>query len=110
MNSFSYLLVAAVLLVPGCAQPERAGSDAGPQVIVVYVGGAVNTPGMHKLSRPFTIEHAIRQAGGLEVFEQDQNGDVAVRRKGSSQMVRVRRKQYGSFELADGDGVTVPRH
>src|SRR5437870_2309716 len=109
MNRFSNVLVAMVLLLAGCAHHERVSSEAGSGVIVVYVGGAVNSPGKQQLSRPFTVEHAILQAGGLDEFERDQNRKVVVRR-GGSQDISVPRTDYASFILAEGDGVAVPRH
>jgi hypothetical protein len=69
----------------------------------------VNTPGKHKLVRPFTVEHAIQQAGGIDEFEGDWNRKIVVRHK-DGQQSSVLRKDYGSFILADGDGVAVPRH
>jgi protein involved in polysaccharide export with SLBB domain len=110
MNRLSYVVVTVVLfLLVGCAHHGRVRSDVGTRVLTVYAGGAVNTPGKLELSRPFTVAHAIQQAGGLDQFEQDQNQRVVIGRKGS-QDISVPRKDYASFTLEEGDGIAVPRH
>jgi protein involved in polysaccharide export with SLBB domain len=106
----------ALFLVTSCAHPPRyvgpvEGALAAQSVVItVNVGGAVNRAGKYDLSWPFTVEHAIQQAGGLDKFEQDQNRKVMVVRQGDGQKISVLRKDYTSFTLADGDGISIPRH
>jgi protein involved in polysaccharide export with SLBB domain len=68
----------------------------------------VNKPGEQDLNRPFTIEHLILQAGGIDMFEDGHNKNVAVIRQ-DGHRVLVPRKDYASFALANGDAVEVPR-
>jgi hypothetical protein len=117
MNRVLYLSIwFSLLLATSCAHPPRSvgpvegASPAQPEVITVYVGGAVNKAGKHDLSWPFTIEHAIQQAGGLDEFEQEQNRRALVVRHRDGQKIFIRRKNYASFILADGDGIGIPRH
>lgn len=117
--AFSQIVVTAIpVLLAGCAHHERVPPHVDTErvpphvdtgAITIYVGGAVNTPGKLELSPPFTVEHGIQKAGGLDPFEQDQNRMVVIRRKGS-QKISVPRKSYASFTLEEGDGVIVPRH
>ena len=105
----------ALLLVAGCAQPlethapaERVSPDAGVAFITVYIEGAVNKPGERDLNRPFTIEHLILQAGGIDMYEEGHNKNMAViHQDGHRVLVPV--KDYASFVLANGDAVEVPR-
>jgi protein involved in polysaccharide export with SLBB domain len=75
---------------------------------VVYVDGAVNKPGKYQLGEPFTIQHAIQQAGGLDRFEQGHNDRVLVINH-TGETRKVRSKDYTSFRLKDGDTVVIPR-
>ena len=116
MARFCKILVAVPLvLLTGCVHaPTHDPSSESlattrSETIIVYVGGAVNTPGNQSLGRPQTIEHAIQQAGGITKFEGDWNKKVVVKHRGGQQ-TSVLRKDYGSYILADGDGVAVPRH
>jgi hypothetical protein len=115
MRCLSYIFVAVGFLA-GCAHPSnraksdpRVSTDAQPRTILVYVGGAVNGPGKLNLGPPFTIEHALQQAGGLDQFEKNGNRKVIVHLEGHKD-VRVPRKDYDSFILRDGESVWVPRH
>jgi protein involved in polysaccharide export with SLBB domain len=75
---------------------------------VVYVDGAVNKPGKYQLGEPFTIQHAIQQAGGLDRFEEGQNNRVLVQNH-SGERQKVRSRDYTSFTLKNGDTVVIPR-
>jgi hypothetical protein len=61
------------------------------------------------LSPPFTIEHAIHEAGGFNRWEEKLNKHVIVWHEDGSNS-RVERKDYPSFQLRDGDLVGVPMH
>jgi protein involved in polysaccharide export with SLBB domain len=69
----------------------------------------VTIAGKQELRHPLTIEHAIQQAGGVDMFEGDWNQKVIVYRK-DGQRISVSKNEYGSFMLSDGDLVGVPRH
>src|SRR5436190_5097208 len=109
-------ILGLVSLLAGCAHSsthtssrEAASPSVGATAITVYVDGAVNSPGKHDLVRPFTVDHAIQQAGGIDKFEGDWNRKVVVRHR-DGQRSSVLRKDYSFFILADGDGVVVPWH
>ena len=108
MNRLCQILaMTASLLVCGCASREvRSGAE--PSTIVVYVDGAVNKPGKYQLGEPFTIQHAIKQAGGLDRFEEGQNDRVLVKSH-AGETQKVRSRDYTSFRLKDGDIVVIPR-
>src|ERR1041385_4350180 len=105
-------LVEIIILVCGCV---RGKTDIGsaplpPQVtstgsISVNVSGAVNEPGWHVLKRPFTVEQAIKEAGGIDKFERNQNRSVRVIHPDGSKLV-IRRVKYESAILEDGDIIT----
>ena len=102
-------------LLTGCAHspagvqsPENV-SGTRRVVITVHVGGAVNKPGTLELGYPFTVEHALQQAGGIDKFEGDWNRRVYVAHK-DGQAISVLRTNYASYALEDGDGIGVPRH
>lgn len=108
MSTSSYFLVAALVLpLTGCSHTEPDKTESG--AIVVYVGGGINKGGKYALSPPFTVEHAIQLAGGLEEFERDLNRKVMIQHDGRRKIF-VPRKHYSSFKLTDGDAVVVPRH
>jgi hypothetical protein len=83
--------------------------EAIQPTIAVYIDGAVNRPGRYVLKRPFTIEQAIIQAGGIDKFEEGQNRSVALIRFDGSKLT-VRRKYYKTSVLQNGDALAVPRH
>ena len=79
------------------------------KTIGVYVGGAVNKQGRYDLKPPFTVERAIKQAGGIDRFEEGQNRSVSVIRLDRSKS-KIQRKDYDTVVLRDGDTLIIPRH
>ena len=77
--------------------------------IAVFVGGAVNEQGRYILKPPFTVDQAIRQAGGIDNFEEGQNRSIRVIHLDGIKSA-VQRKDYKSLVLEDGDTLVVPRH
>ena len=103
------IILAGFAVMAGCTQPHRAPDSAlvPPTAIVIYVDGPVIKPGMLELNPPLTIEHAIKQAGGIHPLESDWvHSALVARRDGHKD--RVRRKSWSKFVLQDGDRLHVP--
>jgi protein involved in polysaccharide export with SLBB domain len=101
--------VIAVAIFIGCVDPDHKGQQARVEKLTVGVGGDVDRHGKVRLSPPFTIEHAIQEAGGFNQWEKKFNKNVTVWHEDGSNS-HVERKDYPSFQLRDGDVVAVPRH
>jgi protein involved in polysaccharide export with SLBB domain len=113
MNKSGKLFLGAVLvLLSGGAHPRESPFLSEPRekdTITVIVGGSINKPNAYNLSSPFTVEHAVREAGGLNEFEERRNRIVRVYHKDGG-AISVARKKYISFVLQDGDTLWIPRH
>jgi protein involved in polysaccharide export with SLBB domain len=119
-----FLWAGALIVFAGCAHAPKAtgGADVASSFqakapdavsphksaafISVYVGGNVNSPGKISVFEPFTIDHAIQQAGGLTIWSKDEHS-VEFRR--NDRMLLISKKNWGSFILADGDAIYIPR-
>jgi len=104
------IILAGFAIMAGCARPQPSLVSAAvpPTAIAIYVDGPVIKPGMLELNPPLTIEHAIKQAGGIHPLESDWVHSARVERR-DGHKDRVRRKSWSKFVLQDGDRLHIPR-
>ncbi len=75
--------------------------------ITVDVSGNVNKPGKYDLSPPFTVYHAVKQAGGI-LESEDWRQEVQVYHLDGQRTV-MHNQDDESFILVDGDRLVVRR-
>ncbi len=113
------LVLSVAIAGTGCIHPPdqppereayiaRLSADMQAGVITLSVGRRVTTEGEQRLRAPFTIEHAIQQAGGINKIEEDWGSPIMVTHR-DGRWLRVPRKYLASYVLSDGDRVYVPR-
>ena len=109
-------MVVMFLSVAGCVRhhstvqlAEAVLPTAPIRVITVYLSGAVNKRGKQDLGPPYSIAHALIQAGGIDEFESEQNRKVLVIHSDGRKDI-VRKQDYNSFTVVEDDRIAVPRH